>query len=76
MASTPSTGVGHVAPFHDGHGIVLDHLGDGEVGDLGQVLQAIEIGVQERPAPPGCLERPARVTGRAGRRARVGAHRG
>ena len=42
-------GLGHVAPLHHGHGVVLDQLGDGEVDDLAQVLEAVEIGVQEGP---------------------------
>ena len=42
-------GLGHVSPLHHGHGVVLDQLGDGEVDDLAQVLEAVQIGVQEGP---------------------------
>ena len=47
-------GLGHVAPLHDGHGVVLDQLGDGEVDDLAQVLEAIQVRVQQRPDDGSC----------------------
>ena len=44
---TTEHGLGHVAPLHHGDGVVLDQLADGEVGDLAEVLQSIEIGMEE-----------------------------
>ena len=47
-ASRAEHGLGHVPPLDDGHGVVLHQLAEGEVGDLAQMLEAVQVGVQER----------------------------
>ncbi len=55
-------GLGGVAPLDEGHAAVLDHLTESEVGDLGQVVEAVDVGVEQRPDPHR-VRRPRRTGG-------------
>ncbi len=65
-------GLGHVAPLHHGYGVVLHQLTDGEVGDLTEAIETIEIGMEKRGYRRGAVALPVDRGGR--RRTRVGAH--
>ena len=44
----PEDGLGGIPPLHQGHGPVLHQLPEAEVDDLLEVVQAPDVGVQER----------------------------
>ncbi len=70
---------GQVAPLDEGHRVLLDQLGQGQVGHLVQRAGAVDVGVDEH-ARPGCPRRsgtgaPARRSGWSPGPARPGRRR-